>query len=841
MKFQDAPLVEKFNPEGDSYDYQIAIDSGGSADESGHWSSIDPRTGMVLKGRNHPTWDLTVEEETKLGNTIIKADDGRYYSIKLPRYMSEAKPILPETGLEDTPDNWQERAKRDYNFAVENNETISFVDTIKKEWATSSGLRRKIPFAGGLYGFFENVDLIDIAKRLQANDYEWRYGAASAEAQFELPEDKFIELYGNKEKWIEGTKQADKKVISDYYKYISSEKTVMAKITEGVSVMPTWCLEFAATGGLASLGDEAAMKAGEKILGEYAKSTAGKLALKAVGWSGAAIARSGGLGSQVLDKMSQRQVDIILGLRQEEGWAMSALVAWGDTVIEAGSEASGEAITKGGGFLLGKLPFGSKLVSSLETAWIKATGGTKGEFVRKLFSKGGYSNILGELGEERLGTILRAITDVDDFGLGNDASMIDRLKAGILQDIENIGVELGVLLIPMAGEFTLGQIANLGRVKSDFDSTKFDQAKEQPKPVTWETVPEIALPESVKQVKNATTDETGLKIVEFESPEKAKEATQEIADFAQGNNINVEIIQQENTVRVKELTEAAATPPVEAKTPEQGTVTTPEAVKPQQVTPVTIETANTYKEINDITEQIITQGVDPAKTSARQADLQEDRVSLGLDGVASPERKSWQQSLQQAKNRNIITTALRIAAEVNSNPRPLNDVETAGLVMKAAQLKREHKDLMQKVAETDDPTEIWSFNSQLDAIEGEFQTVTQALYRSGTEKGRALASQKLTINQDFDLLSLKTRAKKIKGKPLTEAENKKIEQLAKDLELQQKENELLQRRINEIMAKDFVRRGSVSRYSRMDRANINAELDSLINRTKQLLDEGCYN
>ena len=35
---------------------------------------------MVLKGRNHPTWDLMLEEEEKLNNSIIQRD-GRYYSV----------------------------------------------------------------------------------------------------------------------------------------------------------------------------------------------------------------------------------------------------------------------------------------------------------------------------------------------------------------------------------------------------------------------------------------------------------------------------------------------------------------------------------------------------------------------------------------------------------------------------------------------------------------------------------------------------------------------------------------------------------------------------------------
>jgi hypothetical protein len=52
-----------FKPEGTGYDYGTAQSSGGKPDETGHWGSLDPRTGMVLKGRKHPTWNLMEEEE----------------------------------------------------------------------------------------------------------------------------------------------------------------------------------------------------------------------------------------------------------------------------------------------------------------------------------------------------------------------------------------------------------------------------------------------------------------------------------------------------------------------------------------------------------------------------------------------------------------------------------------------------------------------------------------------------------------------------------------------------------------------------------------------------------
>ena len=44
-------------------------------DKTGHWPSRDPRTGLLLKGRSHPTWHLTVKGERKAGYEIYKGKD----------------------------------------------------------------------------------------------------------------------------------------------------------------------------------------------------------------------------------------------------------------------------------------------------------------------------------------------------------------------------------------------------------------------------------------------------------------------------------------------------------------------------------------------------------------------------------------------------------------------------------------------------------------------------------------------------------------------------------------------------------------------------------------------
>lgn len=81
--------MPQFDPEGPGYDYETAIASGGRPGKDLHWGSLDPHTGMVLKGRKHKTWKLMEEEEERRGSKIIKRNN-RYYSVPAkPKDMEE--------------------------------------------------------------------------------------------------------------------------------------------------------------------------------------------------------------------------------------------------------------------------------------------------------------------------------------------------------------------------------------------------------------------------------------------------------------------------------------------------------------------------------------------------------------------------------------------------------------------------------------------------------------------------------------------------------------------------------------------------------------------------------
>jgi len=815
MKFTDAPLMKGFTPEGAGTDASTIYPAGKTP-------SIDPSTGMVNVGKSSPYWSSTIDEENEKGNTIALGDDGRYYSTKIPKFMHA--PSLG-IGIEDTEETWEERARRDYDFAMKSGLPVGFFENIKNGFTTERGIATKILFFGGVWKTMTAIEVMNAADRIKNNwDYNRPIGMKNQTDEIalgrltkdEIANDPYaLHIYADED--------YDKRRISEYLKYVSTDKTLMAKIGSGVAQLPKFMFEFAVTGGLASLGDDVAQKAGEKILMKYAQTKVGKLAIKTAGWTlGSTTRATIGLSPNITGQAAERQLESLIGMREEEGWATSLTLAWGDVVIEAASES---LIGKAGtGALIGegaisaafsKLPFGKKFVPVLQEAWIKATGGTKGEFARKMASKGGYSNIIGEFTEERIGTMLRAITNVDDFGAGQDSTVLDRLKAGALQDYENKWVELGVLTAPVAGQYLASKV--LGGGKSYFDDT-FDQTVKTDITENSEVIEPVSAETTVEETGESPQGEY------FNTKEEVVGEVDAVVNPVTGQAVPTEVEQAP-----KEAPKAGVKKEVELK-----------ERKPLIPTkPVGIDIANTSTEVSQAADRIVN-GRTRDLTSARQEDVQADREALGLDGVASAERKEWQVEMQRAIEERVPDYAEDIASEIIANPRPLTSTETAGMVVRAAQLKAEHKAQIQRMNEATSEEDIRSLSTVIDRIQNKFDTISEALIKSGTEKGRALASQKLTINQDFDIVSLKSMAKARKGKPLTAKENKSLEQMAKDLVIANVKNEALQKRINELVAKQFVKEGSVRRYSRMNKAERNVELESLVARTKQLLEEGCY-
>lgn len=174
----------------------------------------------------------------------------------------------------------------------------------------------------------------------------------------------------------------------------------------------------------------------------------------------------------------------------------------------------------------------------------------------------------------------------------------------------------------------------------------------------------------------------------------------------------------------------------------------------------------------------------PEATSARKAWTDIDREIMGNDPLQAPQRRGWQQDLDEARAKGLHEpdAAMRTATAILQNPRALSSTETAGLVHHLARLKLEHTRLHKEV-EHADPTDTIIAGEEILRIEQEHDLLTEALRKSGTEKGRALASQKLTLDQDFSLITVLNRAKAATGDGALQPETRaRLEALTKELE-----------------------------------------------------------
>ncbi len=70
----------RFDPEGSGFDHEGARRAGIGPNASGHFPSRVPETGLILKGRKHPTFNKTLRAERARGLIVRKGKGGRYFS-----------------------------------------------------------------------------------------------------------------------------------------------------------------------------------------------------------------------------------------------------------------------------------------------------------------------------------------------------------------------------------------------------------------------------------------------------------------------------------------------------------------------------------------------------------------------------------------------------------------------------------------------------------------------------------------------------------------------------------------------------------------------------------------
>ena len=235
--------------------------------------------------------------------------------------------------------------------------------------------------------------------------------------------------------------------------------SIGGRIVDGLAQMPTFMIEYATAKGLVGA---AAKKAGTTVIGKKVAEKAatiaasGKVGAAAVKTSqvvGSAAGRALFMPQTVYNNYNDIRLNSAYSLSEngqilfnenQDKPATMVLKAFGLTTITALSEESGEAIT--GLVKKGVSPIYNRLPAKVRNGIVKLARQTekyKDTPISKMFSAGGYSNVLGEIGEERLESLLGAVTGLNPQG----DSYFDSIGNALLPGWDQFLVEAGVISI----------------------------------------------------------------------------------------------------------------------------------------------------------------------------------------------------------------------------------------------------------------------------------------------------------------------------------------------------------------------------------------------------------
>ena len=186
--------------------------------------------------------------------------------------------------------------------------------------------------------------------------------------------------------------------------------------------------------------------------------------------------------------------------------------------IENLSEMTGQFITRGALALGKRVPFTNKLIEKTGTAWRRIFNKSADDLLKKISTTTGVNDLFGEVGEERVNTILQAIVDADDFGAGKDADPFERIWAGIKQDAAGLHIEIPVLIIPTAGRYVAAKALTRG-VSEEIKITP-DEAAQIISNATQQIDPKTTPEKQQEQLADAVLDEVTVTKIRSRFPQR---------------------------------------------------------------------------------------------------------------------------------------------------------------------------------------------------------------------------------------------------------------------------------------------------------------------------------
>lgn len=254
-------------------------------------------------------------------------------------------------------------------------------------------------------------------------------------------------------------KPSDQDLVLDYLveQDRKSRRTMPAEAVSGIIGLTPYMLEMWATSGLYNIGVKGTEKVGLWALGRWASSKAGSLVIKTAGWLTGSVLRTAPLAPMVAERYAERRMalididengDLVFQFPEESPWT-SFSRGWQETYIALASEMTGGALTRYGGAVLTKIPLASKFLAAVRRALPALP---ESEILRVLSDKVAYSSLIGELGEEGVEKVWRAVAKLDPGA--DDQAVFQRLGDAYREQLKALPVEAIVLSFPGAARYT---------------------------------------------------------------------------------------------------------------------------------------------------------------------------------------------------------------------------------------------------------------------------------------------------------------------------------------------------------------------------------------------------
>lgn len=268
-----------------------------------------------------------------------------------------------------------------------------------------------------------------------------------------------MEKVKNGEELSDGENESVREYLMDGIETAVRGSSIGGRIVDGLSQMPAFMIEYGVAKGLVGTVSKKAAttafgKAASSVAGKVAaKGAVGKAAVKTAKVTGSAAGRALFMPGQVYNNYNDIRVNSAFSLGEngqilfnenQDKPATMVLKAFGLSTITALTEESGEAIT--GLMRKGVSPIYNRLPSKVRNGIVELARKTekyKNTPISKMFEAGGYSNVLGEIGEERLEGLLGAVTGLNPQG----DNYFDSVGNALMPGWDQFLVEAGVISI----------------------------------------------------------------------------------------------------------------------------------------------------------------------------------------------------------------------------------------------------------------------------------------------------------------------------------------------------------------------------------------------------------